>query len=178
MAKKSFQIGFIPEIMKKITYQNAGIKDCALIYELALEIWNEHYVPIIGQSQVNYMLQTIYSEEALKEQMKQGQTFTLIFFEEIPIGYFSLSSKGKVSFLHKFYISTKKQSLGIGSEIMNEIIQRSIGASTLELTVNRQNFKTINFYFKNGFRIKSVEDFDIGNGYFMNDFVMEKKLQA
>ena len=42
----------------------------------------------------------------------------------------------------------------------------------LRLTVNRQNFKSINFYFKNGFKIDHVEDFDIGNGYVMNDFVM------
>ena len=42
----------------------------------------------------------------------------------------------------------------------------------LRLTVNRQNFKSINFYFKNGFKIEQVADFDIGNGYVMNDFVM------
>jgi RimJ/RimL family protein N-acetyltransferase len=45
----------------------------------------------------------------------------------------------------------------------------------IKLTVNRQNFKSINFYFKNGFKIEKVEDFDIGNGYWMNDFIMVKK---
>ena len=43
---------------------------------------------------------------------------------------------------------------------------------TVRLTVNRQNFKSVNFYFKNGFTIERVADFDIGNGYVMNDFVM------
>ena len=59
---------------------------------------------------------------------------------------------------------------------MKEIIQKSEGKKRITLTVNRQNYKAINFYFKHGFKIKSVDDFDIGNGFFMNDFVMEKLL--
>ena len=38
--------------------------------------------------------------------------------------------------------------------------------------VNRMNYKAVNFYFKSGFTIEKVADFDIGDGYFMNDFVM------
>ena len=162
--------------MNNITYKKAEKSECKLIYDLALAIWNQHYVPIIGQDQVDYMLRTLYSESALTNQMKEGQNFTLIYSNEIPIGYFSISKKGEVSFLHKFYIDSREQSQGIGTKVMNEIIAQSKEEKTIELTVNRQNFKTINFYFKNGFRIKSVEDFDIGEGYFMNDFVMEKKL--
>jgi len=162
--------------MSKITYKNAAYSDCKLIYDLALEIWNKHYVPIIGQQQVDYMLNTLYSEISLRKQMEEGQKFSLIFQNDLAIGYFSISKKGEVSFLNKFYIDSNKHSQGIGTEVMNKIIAQSKEEKTIELTVNRQNFKTINFYFKNGFRIKSVEDFDIGEGYFMNDFVMEKKL--
>jgi ribosomal protein S18 acetylase RimI-like enzyme len=52
--------------------------------------------------------------------------------------------------------------------------QHILQPKSITLSVNRQNFKSINFYFKNGFKIKSVEDFDIGNDYEMNDFVMVK----
>ena len=44
--------------------------------------------------------------------------------------------------------------------------------SAVRLTVNRKNFKAINFYFKQGFIIEEVKDFDIGNNYEMNDFIM------
>jgi GNAT superfamily N-acetyltransferase len=162
--------------MKMINYKTAGDSDCKLIYDLALEIWNTHYIPIIGQQQVDYMLRTLYSEKSLMKQMKDGQEFTLIFSDDVPIGYFSLSRKGEISFLHKFYIDSRQQSKGIGTEVMKEILMRSKGAIAIELTVNRKNFKTINFYFKNGFYIKSVEDFDIGEGFFMNDFIMRKDL--
>jgi ribosomal protein S18 acetylase RimI-like enzyme len=60
---------------------------------------------------------------------------------------------------------------GYGAKVMGEIKEKFKG-SRLSLTVNRQNYKAINFYFKEGFRIKEVADFNIGNGYVMNDFVM------
>ena len=34
----------------------------------------------------------------------------------------------------------------------------------------------INFYKKNGFQIIREEDVDIGNGYYMNDYVMSKSI--
>ncbi|MBK6985390.1 MAG: GNAT family N-acetyltransferase [Bacteroidetes bacterium] len=73
--------------------------------------------------------------------------------------------------MHKFYIDQQKSNAGIGTEVLNLLIQQ-INPKSLMLTVNRQNFKSINFYFKNGFKIDRVEDFDIGDGYEMNDFVM------
>ena len=76
-------------------------------------------------------------------------------------------------FLHKFYIVSESSKKGIGTTIMNKF-QHILQPKSITLTVNRQNFKSINFYFKNGFKIKSVEDFDIGNDYQMNDFVMVK----
>ena len=43
------------------------------------------------------------------------------------------------------------------------------------LNVNRHNESSIAFYEKIGFRKVYTEDNDIGNGYFMNDYVMEAK---
>ena len=79
-------------------------------------------------------------------------------------------------FLHKFYIDNQKQRSGIGAELLQYVISTLITPQTIELTVNRQNYKAINFYFKNGFVIKETADFDIGNGYFMNDFIMIKHI--
>jgi ribosomal protein S18 acetylase RimI-like enzyme len=77
-------------------------------------------------------------------------------------------------FLHKFYIDQQVSNSGIGTKVLNLLIEL-IKPKSLTLTVNRQNYKSINFYFKNGFKIDRVEDFDIGNGYHMNDFVMVKR---
>jgi ribosomal protein S18 acetylase RimI-like enzyme len=71
----------------------------------------------------------------------------------------------------------KSVGTAVMQEIENEInITEKVKNYKIKLTVNRQNFKAINFYFKNGFTIESVEDFDIGESYLMNDFVMVKNV--
>ena len=74
-------------------------------------------------------------------------------------------------FIQKFYLDQTLAGKGSGTEAHNELV-KLLQPSLMRLTVNRQNFKSINFYFKNGFKIESVADFDIGNGYVMDDFVM------
>lgn len=152
-------------------------KDLSIISKLAKVIWNDHYVPFIGQQQVDYMLGKIYNHESLVEQLNHKKhVFYLIDKDEESIGFLSVSSEnGSDYFLHKFYIDQQKSNGGIGSKVLNVLIDK-INPKSLTLTVNRQNFKSINFYFKNGFKIDRVEDFDIGDGYFMNDFIMVKKV--
>jgi diamine N-acetyltransferase len=160
-----------------LTYKKATLNDVVLVAELADRIWRKHYNSIITMEQIEFMLHKMYSKESLLEQMNQGQKFTLVYLNEKPIGYISLSTKNeKDYFLHKFYIEIEEQAKGIGTTLFHSILKEIPLAETLELTVNRQNYKAINFYFKNGFVIKKIADFDIGNGYFMNDFVMIKKI--
>jgi RimJ/RimL family protein N-acetyltransferase len=151
-------------------------KDLTTISKLAKVIWNDYYVPFIGQQQVDYMLSKIYNHKSLIEQLNQQKhVFYLIEKDNIDVGFLSVSSQNKCDyFLHKFYIDQQKSNAGIGTNVLNLLIQQ-INSKSLTLTVNRQNFKSINFYFKNGFKIDRVEDFDIGDGYEMNDFVMVRK---
>lgn len=159
-----------------LTFKKATSNDIPVIQELVDRIWKKHYLPIIGEKQVDYMLAKNYTTESVQKQMKEGQEYTLVYDDENPIGYISLRMKDKNNyFLHKFYIDGNQRSKGIGTEILNHMLGTIPENATIELTVNRQNYKSINFYFKNGFVIKEVADFDIGDGYFMNDFVMIRK---
>jgi ribosomal protein S18 acetylase RimI-like enzyme len=161
-----------------LTYKKAGLPDVNTIYALAEKIWRNHYISIISLEQIDYMLNKMYSAESLSEQMQQGQQFTLVYLNDLPVGYISISTKDQKNyFLHKFYIETTEQSRGIGTHLLGYMINSLESPETIELTVNRKNYTAINFYFKNGFVIKEVADFDIGNGYFMNDFVMIKKIK-
>jgi len=152
-------------------------KDLETIAQLAKVIWNEHYVSIIGQTQVDYMLAKIYNHQSLIEQMHhKHHVFYLIESNNQTIGFLSISSENGVDFfLHKFYIHQQIANKGIGTQVL-ELLIHTIKPKSLTLTVNRQNYKSINFYFKNGFKIDRVEDFDIGDGYQMNDFVMIKNI--
>ncbi len=152
---------------------NAQSSDAALIAELAAKIWQQHYPAIIGQKQVDYMLHLLYSEEALRKQMGEGQAFFIIEIGSAAAGYLSVSNKGEGNyFLHKFYIDQEHQAKGLGKAVFAETTRLFSDLQKWTLTVNRKNYKSINFYFRNGFVIDSVADFDIGNGYFMEDFVM------
>jgi ribosomal protein S18 acetylase RimI-like enzyme len=150
--------------------------DFATIGNLARIIWDKHYVPIIGPEQVNYMLEKMYSPGAILQQTKEGQKFHLVINENKEAGFIAVSSKDdKNFFLHKFYILQEKQNAGLGTKIFKQVFEDLYKAESIQLTVNRQNYKSVNFYFKLGFKIDRIEDFDIGNGYFMNDFVMAWK---
>lgn len=145
---------------------------------LAKTIWNDHYPAIIGQEQVNYMLGKFYSLPSLEEQTGKGQVFYFIVADGVKQGFVSVTftPEKEELFIHKFYILTQKQQSGWGTLSLNAVEKLYPQTRYLRLTVNRQNFKSVNFYFKNGFIIEQVADFDIGQGYVMNDFVMVKKV--
>lgn len=157
-----------------ISLKTASEKDFPLIADLASEIWHEHYTPIIGREQVDYMLGKFYAAKSLNEQVQNGQAFYLLVDENGPNGFISVSAKNNDTdmFLHKFYILPRKQNKGGGAAVFKKVFEELYSPQTIRLTVNRQNYKSINFYFKLGFKIEKTEDFDIGNNYFMNDFVM------
>ena len=159
----------------KITFKRATKQDIPLIAQLAGSIWKKHYISIITMQQIDYMLDKMYSSEKLFAEMSEGHIFTLVFEDVKPIGYISISTKNDENyFLHKFYIENNNHRKGIGSQLFEYALNQLNNPKKIQLTVNRQNFKAVNFYFKNGFVINEVVDFDIGNGYLMNDFVMVK----
>lgn len=154
----------------------ASSADIPQINSLANKIWRKHYPGIITNEQIDFMLEWMYSAKSLEKQISEGAKFLIVMSGELPVGYVSFSKVEEGEFfLHKFYVDTDQHRKGIGTEIFNEVIALMDQPKSITLTVNRQNIKAINFYFKVGFTIKSAEDFDIGNGYFMNDFVMVKK---
>lgn len=155
----------------KLIQANEG--DLEIISNLAKKIWNHYYPEIISQEQIDYMLSVMYSLESLKNQTcEKKHRFYFIDEDYTHIGFVSVHSENnKDWFLHKLYIDQTLAKKGIGTLAFKEI-RKLLHPKTIRLTVNRQNYKSINFYFKNGFKIEKVADFDIGNGFVMNDFVM------
>jgi ribosomal protein S18 acetylase RimI-like enzyme len=157
--------------------KKATEKDIELIAQLADKIWRDHYATIISIGQINYMLKEMYSAESLLKQMNEGHQFTLVYNNDKPVGYLSIDTKdGKNYFLHKLYIEVEEHAKGIGSKLFDHALNEIPTAETIELFVNRENIKAINFYFKKGFVIKEIINQDIGAGYFMNDFIMIKNI--
>ena len=158
-------------------------KACAesipVIQELARVTWAISYASMIEPDQVDYMLDLFYSTHSLEKQMQNGHLFIIASEDDIPLGFASYSPKtdiiGGVYRLHKLYIDPRLQGKGVGKTLLDHVLKtiQVSCATILELNVNRAN-KAIGFYQRLGFLIIREEDIDIGNGYFMNDFVMQK----
>ncbi|MDP1800181.1 MAG: GNAT family N-acetyltransferase [Bacteroidota bacterium] len=149
------------------------INDIEKVADLAKTIWAKHYPSVIGQEQVDYMLQNMYNLESLLKQVhEKNQLFYFITANSEIIGFLSVTLEGKDHWmLNKLYVLEEKAGKGIGTLILEEL-KKLIQPKKISLTVNRKNYKSINFYFKNGFKIESNAVFDIGNGFVMDDFVM------
>ncbi len=162
---------------QKLTFRPAIQADIPALGELARKIWCKWYPAIISQAQIEYMLQRMYAPENLQDQMLNlHHQFTLVFAGKDLVGYASVcTTDGKSYFIHKFYVDTESHQKGIGTQLL-AYLEETYTPEVWELMVNRRNYIAINFYFKKGFTIKLVGDFDIGGGYSMDDFKMQKVL--
>ena len=161
-----------------MSIRGAITSDIPLIRDLTYKIWPQTYSSILSKEQIDYMLNMMYSETALKQQMQQGHEFIILYSGNEPVGFASISQTAPATFkLHKIYVLPSQQGRGAGTYIIDQVIKaiKPRGATALQLNVNRQN-NAKGFYERSGFMVIGQEDIDIGNGYFMNDYVMEKKL--
>lgn len=161
------------------TIRYANLNDILLIRYLAQKIWPQTYSTILSKKQINYMMALMYSEEAIRKQMQKNNQFMLVYNAGLPVGFASFSEiQPAIYKLHKIYVLPSQQGKGIGKFVIEQVIAdiKPKGATALQLNVNRNNpAKT--FYEKLGFEIIRSEDIEIGAGYFMNDYIMEKKLE-
>jgi len=169
----------------KLTTNNIVIKkvhlpqDIQIAADLASTIWNEYYIPIIGQSQVDYMIKSFQSGEVIKTQIeKEGYEYYLIEQFTKPSGYISIKLMGDDLFLSKFYISKEKRGTGLGKEGLKFVINRAneLGAHAITLTVNKYNTDSIKAYDRMGFKNTGSIVSDIGEGFVMDDYTMRYEI--
>ncbi len=147
-----------------------------LVFNLSKEIWNDNYREMITQDQIDYMLDMIYNPERLQKNLDDGYEWEFIYHDNSLVGYLAyvIQDDNRV-FLSKIYLKTAAQGLGLGKLALNRVKEyaKTNNCKAVYLTVNRGNEKGIRAYEKAGFKIIAEEDFDIGNGYVMNDYVFE-----
>jgi ribosomal protein S18 acetylase RimI-like enzyme len=156
----------------------------AEIARLAREIWDEYYVPIIGRAQVEYMVAKFQTAEAMQAQIDSGYEYFLIrdgliHQGEQAIGYAAIRHDAPEArvFISKLYVLAAHRKSGVGRQCL-EIIERKArerGATHLWLTVNKGN-PSVRAYERLGFSIAEAIVMDIGGGFVMDDYRMEKKI--
>lgn len=162
-----------------LTIINARPEHLPLVQNIAQLTWPVAYGQIISAAQLEYMLERMYHLEALAAQLAAGQNFLLTYSGEDPIGFASYElhyHQEPITKLHKLYVLPTAQGLGAGRALLQEVARRAVaaGCPTVRLNVNRAN-PAIHFYQKMGWQIVATADIDIGQGFFMNDYVMEHR---
>jgi GNAT superfamily N-acetyltransferase len=159
-----------------------GVTDASsirIVAALARDIWSEHYTPIIGKAQVEYMLEKFQSEIAIARQIKQ-ENFLYYLLKESGryIGYIGIVPRvdPKELFLSKIYVTAGERGRGVGRRAIDfiERLARDGGLTKICLTVNRNNQSAITAYQRLGFQNTGSVTCDIGSGFALCDYRMEK----
>jgi len=150
--------------------------DFKLVETLASQIWHEHYPSIIGLEQVEYMLAKFNSAKAIEDQVGLGAQFYYLTYNETPVGYMAIKPEANFLFLSKLYVAKACRGKGVGRVALNFIDEEAKKQQLLgiRLKVNKYNTASIAAYEKLGFKNVKASVTDIGNGFVMDDFEMEK----
>ena len=149
------------------------------VAKMAHEVWTEHYVPLIGQAQVDYMISKFQSPAAMQAQIDSGYEYFQLRQGAENIGYAAIRHDAADSrvFVSKLYVLAAHRRSGSGRQGLEliERMARERGATHLWLTVNKGN-SSVRAYERLGFRIVDAMVVDIGGGYLMDDYKMEREV--
>jgi len=157
--------------------RQATESDIETIQSIAKITWAVTY-DFLPVGQMEFMLDWMYSTTSLQQQMQNGHHFFVALVDEIIVGFASVSKQDEsISKLNKLYVLPTTQKTGAGKALLQRVISfaQENEAKEIQLQVNRNN-NAKDFYIKHGFTILYEADFEIGNGYFMNDYVMILRL--
>lgn len=171
----------------QIILRQATTADIPAIRVMADVAFRHTYREILSPEQMEYMMEWMYSEQSLTRQLTvEGHTYIILSQEgRGDVGYVSLNlehedAQGLLFHLQKIYVLPERQGQGLGAALLHaaEAQMRQMAGSSpvrYELNVNRNN-PALHFYEHEGLHKVREGDFPIGNGFYMNDFIMGKEV--
>jgi len=155
--------------------------DIADLVALARAIWYRHYPDMISVEQIEYMLGQRYHADLIRAQLKSGRAWwDKLVLNDAMVAFSSceLSDHAGEMKLDKLYVRYDLRGQGYGSLLIRNVEQRAraAGCTRLCLQVNKNNRSAIEAYRRNGFTVAEEATFDIGNGFYMDDYVMAKQV--
>lgn len=153
-------------------------EDIISFFNLANNIWHEYFPCILEKEQIDYMVNMFFSQNAMKQSINDGYEFYFVQHNEENIGFIVIHPEKEKLFLSKFYLKLKKRGKGFAGKMMSFVKTRAreLNLHSIYLTVNKYNTHTIDVYKHFGYKTTSSERTDIGEGFIMDDYVMELTL--
>ena len=169
-----------------IHISKASSEDIMCIHDMAQVVFRHTYREILSAEQMEYMMEWMYSPENLQKQLDEGHVYYIAHHDRKACGYVSVQPEGSADdglqlfHLQKIYVLPSEQGQGLGRALFDRAVAHVLKAAggreaRIELNVNRNN-PSIGFYQHLGLRILRQGDFHIGNGFYMNDYIMGLEL--
>lgn len=145
--------------------------------DMAGKIWHEFFPGIISEEQIDYMVDKFQSFRAMTDQItNHGYHYHVLEVDGQPMGYTGWNIEDGKMFLSKVYLKKEARGKGYSSIIFRFLEEqaRERGAHAIWLTVNKYNDHSIAVYQHKGFQTVRTQEADIGGGFIMDDYIMEK----
>ena len=161
--------------------------DIRRMSSLATRIVREHFDPIVGVEQNDYMIARNQTPEAIAAQIADGFEYYYVYpprtrdgqNRNAPIGFLAIRAQddGELN-LSKFYLTKEERGKGYARSMTSFVAQRArkLGCDHVTLRVNRTNYQAILAYEHLGYRRVGELCTDIGGGFQMDDYVYELTL--
>jgi GNAT superfamily N-acetyltransferase len=155
--------------------RKADVQDAPLINRLAKEVFPITYREILSPEQNEFMFEWMYAVDNIHRQMHEGHCYFLLEDEGQACGYMSIQQEEELFHLHKIYVLPVCQRTGAGRFLFEQakanIKNKKPPPGRLAIGVKPKKPPPA-LYKKMGMRVLRSDDFDIGRGYFMNDYIM------
>lgn len=168
--------------MKIIFQRLETAESLAAVRAIAADIWPKTFASILSAGQIAYMMDMMYAPAVMEKELSSGYIFELVVIDGEPAGYIVCSAcdedPQRVLKLHKAYLLQDYHSKGIGQAMLNRALSLAAegGFECVRLNVNKQNERAIRAYQRNGFTLFRSEKNAIGSGYYMDDYVFERRV--
>lgn len=148
---------------------------------LANEIWHQHFIPIIGLEQVEYMVDKFQSYPAITNQVQNdGYEYFQILVDDKLAGYTGVHAENGALFLSKLYIHESFRGQLLATKALNFLVElcKERKLEKIWLTCNKYNSNTLAIYDHLGFKVTDEQVADIGNGFVMDDYILTYVVEA
>lgn len=151
---------------------------------LANKIWHEYWPALIGTKQTDYMVEKFQSLSAIERDIREC-AYEYWFLHASEDGHLAGYTGGRVEtetnrfFISKIYLLASERGKGFARQTIKfyEDLCRERELAALYLTVNKHNDLGVRAYLGTGFKIIDSVETNIGNGFIMDDYIMEKCLE-
>jgi diamine N-acetyltransferase len=155
----------------------SGKADIEMLEALAKDIWEQSYSPVIGKTQVDYMIR-FQSKTAIESDIMLGLLYFIALYDNIPCGYSSVKKDDSAVFISKMHVKQGYGGRGVTRAILNEIFEyaKKCKAKKVWLNCSRYNTSSLELYEKSGFTVKDSDTAGNLKLFATDEYVLEKQI--